>query len=71
MEAKIEFTESAFGHRIAEADIRYAIAGKICDKPMKKYSNKYGLVGFYGGGNLLEIVYNPRVSCHEMPKEFS
>ena len=59
MELKIEFTESAFGHSIAETDIRYAIANKIRDKPMKKYINKYGLAGFDRNGNLLEIVYNP------------
>jgi hypothetical protein len=59
MELKIEYTESAFGHNIAEADIRHAIANKIRDKPMKKYINKYGLVGLDRSGNLLEIGYNP------------
>jgi hypothetical protein len=55
MELKIEFTESAFGHNITEADIRHAIVNRIRDKPMKKYINKYGLVGFGRSGNLLEI----------------
>ncbi|GHV84911.1 hypothetical protein AGMMS50230_05190 [Spirochaetia bacterium] len=59
MDLKIEYTESAFGHHIEEADIVHAIANKIRDKPMKKYTNKYGLVGFDRSGNLLEIVYNP------------
>ena len=59
MGLKIEYTESAFGHGIAKADIAHAIVNRIRDKPMKKYINKYGLVGFDRSGNLLEVVYNP------------
>jgi hypothetical protein len=41
MELKIEFTESAFGHRIAEADIRHAIANKIRERNDKNEKNTW------------------------------
>jgi hypothetical protein len=57
----IEFRESAFRHRISEADIRHAFLNPYYDGPIEngdKKSNRYIRLGFDKSGNLLEILYN-------------
>jgi hypothetical protein len=57
----IEFKESAFNHKIAEADIRWAFMNPYYDGPIEDSngkSNRYIRLGFDTRGNLLEILYN-------------
>jgi hypothetical protein len=53
MELKVAFTESAFGHQIAEDDIRYAIANKIRDKPMNA-KHRFASIILHGDSAVLE-----------------
>ena len=52
------FNESAFKHRIAEADIRMAFARPLFDGLLEEYDDKSLLTGFDTRGNVLEIMYN-------------
>jgi hypothetical protein len=56
----IVFRESAFGHKISEADIRHAFMNPHYDGPIEDTDadNRYIRIGFDRGGNLLEILYN-------------
>jgi hypothetical protein len=54
----IQFTESAFEHKIEEADIRHALNTFIYEEPFEDFENKVLLIGFDRIGNLLEIAYN-------------
>jgi hypothetical protein len=52
------FHESAFKHRVSEADIRAAFTRPLFDGLLEGYANKFLLTGFDTSGNLLEIMYN-------------
>jgi hypothetical protein len=54
----IRFAESAFEHKIEEADIRHALNTFIYEEPMENFENKILVIGFDRVGNLLEIAYN-------------
>ena len=54
----IEFTESAFRHKISKEDIKHALKTKVLDVPLVRYPQKNALIGFDRAGNLLEILYN-------------
>jgi hypothetical protein len=53
MELKVEYTESAFGHHIVEADIAHAIANKIRDKPMNA-KHRFASIIVHGDSAVLE-----------------
>jgi len=53
----IEFNHAAFRHGIAEEKIRYALNRPQYEGSMEEHANKYIVVGFDNGGNLLEIFY--------------
>ena len=55
---EVEFTESAFRHKISKKDIQHAIKTKVLDVPLVRYPQKNALVGFDTAGNPLEILYN-------------
>ena len=55
----IEFKESAFRHKLSEADIRHAFTNPCYDGPIEdKQNNRFIRLGFDTSGNLLEILYN-------------
>ena len=54
----IEFSRSAFKHRIDEEDIRWAFLHHCYDGPLEDMENKFIRLGFDRSGNLLEIMYN-------------
>ena len=54
----IVFRKSAFGHKISEADIRYAFVNPLYDGPIEDADNRYIRIGFDNCGNLLELLYN-------------
>ena len=55
---KLIFNETAFKHGANIKDINCAMAIPLTDILLEKYINKYLLIGFDIGGNLLEIMYN-------------
>ena len=54
----VEFTESAFRHKINKKDIQHALKTKVLDVPLVRYPQKNALIGFDRAGNALEILYN-------------
>jgi len=55
----ITFKQSAFNHKIAEADILAAFENAYYDGPLDdEYNNRFIRLGFDTSGNLLEIMYN-------------
>ena len=59
MNIVIEFNDSAFGHKITEADIRHAIVNAVIyDDIWDEDMDKHLLLGFDHSGRLLEIMYN-------------
>jgi hypothetical protein len=58
MDVDIQFTESAFDHKIEEADMRHALNAFIYEEPFEDYENKILVIGFDRVGDLLEIAYN-------------
>jgi len=54
----VEFTESAFRHKICKKDIKHAIKTKVLDVPLVRYSHKNAIIGFDRAGNPLGILYN-------------
>jgi hypothetical protein len=55
---EVEFTESAFRHKISKEDILHALKTKVLDVPLVRYPQKNALIGFDRAGNPLEILYN-------------
>jgi hypothetical protein len=55
----VEFTGSAFGHGISEADIRHALKTRIYAAMMQEFPEKYAVIGFDRNLNPLEVMYNP------------
>ncbi len=51
----IEYHEAAFAHRIAEADIEWALRTQFFESPAADGS--YLAIGFNRSGNPLEVVY--------------
>jgi hypothetical protein len=58
VETSLVFVDSAFKHRISEADILWAFETARFDGLIEGYDNKYLLLGFDSKGNLLEVMYN-------------
>ena len=56
----VQINGSAFRHGVSEEDIHRALATVVFDGLLKKYTNKYLLIGFDKNSNLLEIMYNIR-----------
>jgi hypothetical protein len=58
----IEFNPAAFGHRVTEADIRWAFDTArydgMVDESEEDSENKHLLIGFDRNANPLEIMYN-------------
>jgi len=54
----IEFSKSAFKHKISEADIHHAMLNPVYDDIQDSGDDKHLLIGFDRNMNLLEIVYN-------------
>jgi len=54
----IEFSKSAFKHKISEEDIRHAMLNPVYDEIQDSGDDKHLLIGFDRNMNLLEIVYN-------------
>jgi len=54
----IEFNESAFKHRITDANIRYAMWHPLHEQLLEAYTNKWLIIGYDTAGNLIEVVYN-------------
>ena len=54
----VEFTESAFRHKISKRDIKHALKTKVLDVPLIHYPQKNAIIGFDRAGNPLEILYN-------------
>ena len=54
----IEFTISAFKHKISREDIRHALLHPVYDEIQDSGDDKHLLLGFDSSMNLLEIVYN-------------
>ena len=54
----VEFTESAFRHKISKKDIKHALKTKVLVVPLVCYPQKNALIGFDQAGNPLEILYN-------------
>jgi len=54
----IEFSKSAFKHKISEEDIRHAMLNPVYDDIQDSGDDKHLLIGFDRNMNLLEIVYN-------------
>jgi len=59
MDPEIIFVPSAFKHRVTRDDIIHAYRTKIRAGLLKRYTNKYGFVGFNRAGNPIEVFYNP------------
>jgi 1-deoxy-D-xylulose 5-phosphate reductoisomerase len=55
--AIIEYTKSAFKHRISEADIRHALLHSVYDEIQDSDGDNHLLLGFDRSMNLLEIAY--------------
>jgi hypothetical protein len=55
---EIIFRESAFGHGVTEADIRWAFNTVESDELIQGFDNKYRLLGFNTKGNRIEVLYN-------------
>jgi len=55
---EVEFTESAFRHKISKKDILHALKTKVLDVPLVRYPQKNALIGFDTAGNTIEILYN-------------
>jgi len=55
MDAGIIYNESAFKHRLTEADIEWAFLHPIRNGLLEDYDNKYLLIGFDTRGNLIEL----------------
>ena len=49
---------SAYKHGVRYADICWAFNTSLYDRLMEGFDNKYLLIGFSMGGNLLEVLYN-------------
>jgi hypothetical protein len=60
MESVITFSQSAFKHKVTEADIRKAIETKKYDAELdgEGLEDKYLLIGFDCNANLIEVMYN-------------
>ena len=56
--AVIEYTKSAFKHKIKEEDIRHALLHPVFDEIQDSEDDKYLLIGFDRNMNLLEIAYH-------------
>jgi hypothetical protein len=54
----VEYARSAFKHGAGEADIKNAILTPLYNGILDEYENKYLLLGFDCGMNVLEIMYN-------------
>jgi hypothetical protein len=56
----IEFSRSAFSHRISEEDIRRALTDWIFEDQidLTEHGDKHLLLGFDTKGRVLEILYN-------------
>jgi hypothetical protein len=56
----IEFSKSAFSHKISETDIRRALADWIFEDQidLANHEDKHLLLGFDTKGRVLEILYN-------------
>jgi len=54
----IEFSKSAFKHKISEEDIHHAMLNPVYDDIQDSGDDKHLLIGFDRNMNLLEIVYN-------------
>jgi len=54
----IEFSKSAFKHKINENDIHHAILNPVYDDIQDSGDDKHLLIGFDRDMNLLEIAYN-------------
>jgi hypothetical protein len=57
-DGSVEFTESAYRHKISKQDIKHALKTKVLDVPLVCYPQKNALIGFDRAGNPLEILYN-------------
>lgn len=64
MDVNIKFSKSAFKHRVAEADIRWAFDNNLYDEQLDEsdgggdIGSKHLLIGFDRNANHLEILYN-------------
>jgi hypothetical protein len=72
MVLEIVYKQSAFKHGISKSDILWAFNTAKYDRLVEGFDNKYLLLGFSTGGNLLEVMYNDlggdKVSIfHAMP----
>ena len=58
MDEAIICIESAFKHKVTEADIYWAFDHFLYEKSVPEDPDKYLMLGFDRNANLLEIVYN-------------
>jgi uncharacterized DUF497 family protein len=54
----IEFNRAAFKHGVTEANIRHALWHPVHEQLLESYVNKWLIIGYDTGGNLIEIAYN-------------
>ncbi|MDR0908370.1 MAG: hypothetical protein LBM77_01265 [Spirochaetaceae bacterium] len=58
MEPVIEFIDTAFNHKVPEADIRWAFETFVFEERIAETKDKYVIVGFDRTGNPLEVMFN-------------
>jgi len=58
MDLQFRFRESAFKHKVTEADIRHAFVNYHSIRQLLNRENVYLLVGFDTKANPIEILYN-------------
>ena len=60
MDIDILYSQSAFKHGCAEADVRHAFKTRKYDSIVEEgpFADKNLLIGFDGNANLIEILYN-------------
>jgi hypothetical protein len=58
MDVVIEFNPAAFKYGVGEADIEHAVMNALYDDVLDGAHDKHLVLGFNGGGNLLEVLYN-------------
>ena len=58
IQAVIEYTKSAFKHKIEDEDIRHALLHPVYDEIQDSGDDKHLLIGFDCNMNLLEIAYH-------------